>query len=470
MTAIHTGPSSAWLEPCVGDGSLLRAVAQVGVPRTSITAIDLEPGPEPSDALADVTRGVDFISWAKTQGRSFDRIVANPPFIALNRLPEGLRREALTVKDPEGRSVPYGGNYWCSFLYQALLLLRQGGSLAFVLPAAWEYADYARTLRQLVVTQFRRFEIHRSRTPLFETVQDGSVVVVGTGFHEEHVETIRYHYRTGTELVAGLAGQKSDRSETVERQLPLNSKATSHRRLDEVMSVTIGAVTGDARYFLLKDSDRIEWRLPRAVLRPALTHARDLRWAEVGSVAWEQLLQANRRVWLFRPSMRMATHRRVAAYLNLSNSDGGCNQTAFKVRDRDPWYLTELPRRPHGFLSGMSRRGPWIALNRVDSMTASNTLYTVRFREQLSLEGRAAWCLSLLTSDVRRRLEPLGRCYPDGLLKYEPKDLHELQLLVPPGVAGARKAYRCAIALLLADQTDEAVKIADNFWDRTTRA
>ena len=136
-----------------------------------------------------------------------------------------------------------------------------------------------------------------------------------------------------------------------------------------------------------------------------------------------------------------------------------------KIRIREPWYRTPLPRNCHGFVSGMSRHGPWISLNMAPRLTATNTLYAITFRAAMSPEQRCAWALALIASGkFRETLSSLGRVYADGLIKYEPGDLANLQITRrPKRVKGARQAYRQAIEFLLSGETQAACRVADGF-------
>src|SRR5438034_1268556 len=81
VNALGDEPDAQWLEPCVGEGVFISALADIGVQAERITAIDLESAPGPQDTRANTHRGIDFLQWAATTQRRFDRIVANPPFV-----------------------------------------------------------------------------------------------------------------------------------------------------------------------------------------------------------------------------------------------------------------------------------------------------------------------------------------------------------------------------------------------------
>ena len=111
----------------------------------------------------------------------------------------------------------------------------------------------------------------------------------------------------------------------------------------------------------------------------------------------------------------------------------------------------------------MSQSGPWICLNGMERLSATNTLYTVRFRRRLSQDEQCAWALMLLTSEVREQLPSAIREYALGLAKLEPGDLSQLRLPTPRVVGAMPRIYRSAVESLLAGDASRACSIADKY-------
>jgi hypothetical protein len=80
----------------------------MGVPRSRIRALDLDPNPQPHDGHARTLRGREFLKWSASTRERFSRIVANPPYVALNRVPRQVRSAALAIEMPRGGRVPLG--------------------------------------------------------------------------------------------------------------------------------------------------------------------------------------------------------------------------------------------------------------------------------------------------------------------------------------------------------------------------
>ena len=148
LQALGDQPHATWLEPCVGGGVFLEALAAAKVTPSRIRGLDVATTSSPQDQLARTLRGEEFLRWSQSTTERFSRIIANPPYIALNRMPRSVQSSALTIVVPgTTRTVALGANSWFAFLSASIALLRRRGSLAFLLPAAWEYADYAAPLR-----------------------------------------------------------------------------------------------------------------------------------------------------------------------------------------------------------------------------------------------------------------------------------------------------------------------------------
>ncbi len=470
VTALGNQRGDRWLEPCVGRGAFLNELAKLGVDAAQVTAIDLAEPPEPGDPTVAALHGVDFISWSQATNQRFDKIIANPPYVALSKLDMSLLKPVLALTAPAGTPLGRRANYWCAFVCAALNVLSPGAAICFVLPAAWDYADYALPLRESLPSLFSTFHIHRSRKPLFEGIQDGSVVIIGRGFGVPNTEALRHEHGTGDQLISALLadgpGSQVDVGTTHPSVPAHDSQPAGARPLGEVLTVRLGGVTGDAGYFLMSEGKRSERDLPPESVRSVISRANHLVAGELTPSAWEMLRDSGERVWLFDPPDHMLDHKAVAAYLALGQSEGGCHRDRYKIRTRSPWYRTSLPSVVDGFVSGMSKHGPWISLRGMPDLTATNTLYVIQFRHQLDQAAKAAWALSLLTSSVRQQLCRLGRAYPDGLVKHEPGDLSAVMVPVPSAFEGARSTYLAATRFLLEGEAEKSQDLADDWFGR----
>jgi len=459
VQALDPSPLDLWLDPCMGLGAFITPLLEQGVGKKRILGIDIEPLSGVSVEGATTIRGVDFFAWCTSTEQKFTKIIANPPYVAIRKLHPKLQKSLLPYGPETDRSFALRSNYWCAFLSASLRVLAQNGSLAFVLPAAWEYALYAADVRHAIYRKFESVEVHRCLEPLFPNVREGCVVLLAKGYGRTPPRAVHTDHKTSQALIAALT-QGADQPQT--RRLPLQLSGSAFVPFSDLYNVNIGCVTGDANYFLLTESDRRKHKLPVEALRPVLSKARHLTAARITKAEWRKLHDKDGRVWLFYPNAETLHLPAVREYIRLGESV--CNLDGYKLKHRDPWYtVQDVKEKGVGFLSGMTKLGPWISFRSMRHLSATNTLYVLTPRTVMSAEERSAWALSLLSTPSRQQFCELARRYPDGLPKLEPRDLYSLRLPPPAHTNDSIQQYQRAVRLLVSDRVDEAVKIADSF-------
>jgi hypothetical protein len=431
VDAVRERNPAFWLEPAAGAGVFLEALRTRGCNLSSVTGLELDRSlKKTGEGFGRTHYGVDSLAWMRRTRAKFDAVIGNPPYVAISDLPSPLRQSALRVPDLEGEPIKPSSNLWSAFVLSAVRVLNQGGALSFVLPASWEYADYARQLREALPGYFETFHTFRSSTPLFREVSEGSVVILGTGFRKAH----RYSARVKCAGIDAVCTALTDLKLTPRRSVGVASRpkrSVSGLPLRDFLSLRLGGVTGDTRYFCLTESDRIRNQLPISCLRPIVSRARHLRWATLSAAQWGMLRIGGEKVWLFRPTECTQMLPVVQRYLALEHELGGCARDRFKIQNRVPWYLTPLPSPVHGFLSGMSKRGPRISFACMRGLSATNTLYVVSFKCNLSPGMRRNIALQLLGNKVIDQLYDVQRHYAGGLRKLEPSDILGLRIEDP---------------------------------------
>jgi len=440
IKALGRQKTDTWLEPCVGNGALLKALSQIGVEKKRITGLDVDARPRPNDRYGNVTRGTEFLRWSRNTELRFDKVVANPPYVALERLDAAIRQAAIDASLSESVRVTGNGNAWYAFLCASIRLLNTDGSLCFLLPAAWDYANYASSLREAISAYFSSVEIFRTTTPIFraEGVQEGAIVLLAKGRraatakHSEARRVVRHVVSSLDELLAALESSPVESRAShplTSVSSPVVLKRTKSQPLSELIKINLGTVTGDSSYFLLSESRRRELRLPRSSVKPVLSKAKHLSSPKMTTVQWNLLKEGNERVWLFNPSVRLTENRFVQSYLDFG-LNGGCAVDNHKISIRTPWFRCPDLGRCDAFLSGMSAAMPALTLSEMPGLTATNTLYSVTFLgTNLRDAHRLNVAMSLLLPEVRAQMRAYGRAYAAGLLKHEPSDL--LKLMVP---------------------------------------
>ncbi|MBI2178527.1 MAG: SAM-dependent DNA methyltransferase [Candidatus Tectomicrobia bacterium] len=140
---------SRLLDPGCGHGAFIEGVfrwcRRHGAPRPEIAGIEMDPG-----KIREAKRSFRGESGLE----SFDYIVGNPPYVAIEKLSEDERaRYRRLFNTARGRLDLY-----LLFWERALGLLRPGGRLVFITPEKFAYVETARPLRE-ILSQFQVEEI-----------------------------------------------------------------------------------------------------------------------------------------------------------------------------------------------------------------------------------------------------------------------------------------------------------------------
>ena len=458
VQALGDEPGLSWLEPSHGPGAFVEAISRLGVSVRRIVAVDLDPAESPADSLATTIRRVDFLKWSLGTRRRFDRIVGNPPFVSIKRLRMSLQGTAASVPDFDGVPIGRGSNTWYAFVLASLRLLKKGGCIAFVLPSAAEFTNYSAGVRSAVHDTFRSLELYRCTRPLFEGVQEGTIVAIARGYGSGPCRVRRKRYTTREGMIQALA--QSGKSAGRECRARPAKPSPTMVPLKSIATLRLGGVTGDASFFLMDEAKRQSLQLPTSAFTPVVSKARHVRFAYLRRNVWNELKEADERVWLFNPTpLLIRENWRIRQYLY--PKAGGCNREAYKIVDRKPWYQTPLLSPADAFISGMSQEGPWLCINEFSQLRATNTLYVLRFAHQYRQE-RYMWALALLTSIAQRQIRGIGRHYADGLIKYEPGPLGEVELPRLRPDENYRMLYDQCVRKLLASDLTAAKDIADS--------
>jgi hypothetical protein len=302
--------------------------------------------------------------------------------------------------------------------------------------------------------------VHRCRKPLFPSVQEGVVILLAKGYGGQSSGAVRCDHSDDVALLAALQGD-AEHSPLAISSFHDSDVVETITTFGDLFDIKLGGVTGDSRYFLLTEDRRRELGLPERICTPVISKASHLQTPAIYRTDWARMKDEGKRTWLFSPSPSDRHLKSVARYLRLKKEKGGCDRKAYKVSIRDPWFTVPLPERVDGFLSGMTRHGPWISWRSMRDLTATNTLYVLGCKDRLTRAEKFAWSISLLTSTARSAANRLGRRYADGLIKYEPGDLKQIPLPFPLSTRNSSDNYKAIIQLLLAGKERAAEARAD---------
>ena len=467
------------LDPACGDGRfLIHATQSVGVEQDGVAAAEAQR----RAPVARVCQG-EFFAWARRErnvGSRFDCAIGNPPFIRYQTWGGGVRRQALSLCAELGVAFSGLSASWAPFLVVAAGLLRPGGRLAFVVPAAIGHARYAAPLVEYLVSRFAEVRIVAVRRKLFPRLSEDCWLLFADGFggatdaidfvaadairpqdEAPPAATVRVPvsewrtiwgrrlrpYLLGTrarciyQAVAAAADAELQSRSRVNGEGPHHEgnapgRATrSAVRLGALGSVDLGYVSGANGFFHLTPSDAAKAAIPKRFLQTTVPSARILPPRELTRDMVESWHRNDETMFLLRISAHGPSGERLpqAVRRYLESDAGQRARQAYKCRNRTPWYAVPDVRVPDFFLSYMAGRTPKLVRNEANASCA-NALHGVRLHRAAhrSILQRA-WQTPL----VQLSCEVEGHALGGGMLKLEPREA--ARVLLPSARAGGRK-------------------------------
>ena len=156
------------LDPSCGDGRFIAAHRNSFGVEQDAEAAAVAMGRAPG---ASVHPG-DFFDWAARTRERFECAAGNPPFIRYQTFKGEVRERALQLCARLGAKFSGLTGSWAPFLVATASLLKPGGRMAFVVPAAIGHAPYAAPLLDYLVGHFDDVRIVAVRTKLFPDLSE----------------------------------------------------------------------------------------------------------------------------------------------------------------------------------------------------------------------------------------------------------------------------------------------------------
>jgi hypothetical protein len=221
-------------------------------------------------------------------------------------------------------------------------------------------------------------------------------------------------------------------------------------RLHTWAETTLGAVTGNNRYFAMSPA-QVEANgldLEQDLVRLSPPGSRHLRGLSFTTPAWTALGHEGKATWLFRPTGDPSAGGR--EYIAAGERIGV--PTAYKCRVRSPWWRVPLVPPADLLLTYMNADTPRISTNRA-GVRHLNSVHGLYLRSGLRRLGADLLPLACLNSFTLLGAETVGRAYGGGMLKIEPREADRLPVPSPDLVEKLRPeliSVRSAVTLALA--------------------
>jgi adenine-specific DNA-methyltransferase len=446
------GGSDHVFDPAVGEGAFFRAVKQESIRSgksiqlfgTEVDAEILEQA-QASGLAANDLSGVELRDFVfDPPAKMYDAIVANPPYLRHHRLSadakQSLKRWCCCLM---GNPLDGRTGLHVFFLLRALTLLRDGGRLAFILPADVCEGKSAVRLWQWITSHFCldaviTFDAQASPFPGVDT--NPLIFLVRNALPQEDFRWVRVKEAWTDALrkwvAAGLPLESHAGLEVCLRSIQEGRQTGFSRaprtyaddcpRLGDFCKVMRGIATGENAFFFLTQTQAEQLEIPLEFLLPAVGRTRDVMTDVLTTNTLLELDKAGRPTLLFAPDARPLEQfpTSVQAYLR-EGETRGLPQKAL-ISQRKPWYAMEKRRVPPFLFAYLGRRNVRFIRNQANALPLTSFLCVYPRHDDAETIERI-WRL-LQHPSVLNNLASVGKSYGVGAIKVEPRALEALPL------------------------------------------
>lgn len=426
------------IDPSCGDGRFIATHRNsVGIEQDSrATQIAMERAP-----WALVHKG-DFFSWASETTERFEAAAGNPPFIRYQRFKDAVRARALAFCSELGAQLSGLASSWAPFIIATAGLLKNGGRMAFVVPAEIGHAPYAAPVLEFLVANFSVVHIIAVRKKLFPELSEDCWLLFASEkggstreFRFSALDTFTSRDSPPREFIRVSLTDWREQWKRRLRPFVLGQRARDlyrlvSNRLDSrlfghLASIGIGYVSGANDFFHLRPSDAKRWRISSNLLQPTVRNGRVLPPSRLTGSVVERWIRNDDPVLLLKLAKTTSIPTSVKNYL--STAEAHVAKEAYKCRVRDPWYSVPDVQTPAFFLSYMSGQKPSLVRNDA-KCTCTNSVHGVRIKNAVEANRHlSGWNSEFVQLSCELEGHPLG----GGMLKIEPREACQIVLPAP---------------------------------------
>lgn len=434
------------LDPSAGTGILARTFHQI-VPNCSITTIELDPlaasalSQSADSAWKDKIACLDFLKLASED--TFDAIVANPPY---------LRHHDICYDDSVWRGIEQKSrirlsrltNIYVLFILEICRRLNVGGRAAIIVPGEWLNANFGTPLKEFLLRGrwLKQLVYFSHAETLFpDALTTACLLLI------EHPKTQKETYRLRTLFVPSSAPA------TALEQIVLNEKGPvdgiverwfapdellNHAKwnsvlenglpeplpgfvpLAELATTCRGIATGANSFFHLSLAEAQAKGLSH--LKPCIGRARDVSGYIFQPSDFANLIESNSttQLWCAEGELLSAELRYLA-----QGEQAGLPER-YLLSKRSPWYTMER-REPAPIWAAVFGRSELRFVFNEAGILNLTTFHAIYPRSNgIRLARALTACLN--SPSVQEKAKLQHRVYGGGLLKFEPRDLLEIQV------------------------------------------
>jgi adenine-specific DNA-methyltransferase len=414
----------------------------------------------------------DFFSFISNQENAiFNSIVGNPPFIRYQNFPAEHRDIAIKMMEDLGLKPNKLTNIWVPFLVICSSLLAENGRLGMVIPAELFQVKYAEQTRVFLSNFFERITIVTFKKLVFDGIQQ-EVVLMLCEKTVANAQGIRVLQLEDLDQLSDIDFNTVAETEVVDirhdnekwtkyflnpKEIDILRKIKDSNRIplaNNILDTDVGIVTGCNEFFMLKQSQVLEWNL-QDVTTKVVSKSNQLSGIIFNDSDFVENTQKDVPNQLFLPENKEFKDLDNRSQKYIKYGEEREFHKGYKCKIRKKWYITPSLWIPRGFALRQVNRYPKLVLNNVEA-SSTDTIHRVRFiSKEYSPESIVVCFLNSLTFAFS---EVTGRSYGGGVMTFEPTEIEELLI---PVVENHGIDVNLIDELIRQDRIEEVLDIVD---------
>lgn len=422
----------------------------------------------------------DFFSQADEyikDGKKFDVVLGNPPFIRYQNFKEEHREIAFRLLKNLGQKPNKLTNAWAPFVTIAASLLSENGKMAMVIPSELYQVSYAEETRKFLLEHFQNITLINFKELLFEGAQQEVILFLGEKRPGEKKAGIEFlEFKDVDEFVS--SGFNSGKIKPKFRPVLQNDEKWTKYYLEpneiELMrkvgnnknvvktanyfEVDVGVVTGQNKFFVLKKDIIEEYGIEKSVI-PCITRTNLLQGLSYNKSDWKKDYNSNKSSSLFLKTNLDVENKSLTnnekKYIKYGEEQNF--HSGYKCSIRKNWFCVPSIWIPDAFFLRQVHKYPKIVLNSAKACP-TDTIHRVKFAK-----GYCEKTLSLafLNSMTFAHSEIMGRSYGGGVLTFEPSEAEKLLFPKLDKVKNIKLPFEEIELLLRQNRIEDVLDITD---------
>lgn len=382
----------------------------------------------------------------------FNAVVGNPPYVSYHKMSDVQRKSVFHIVKELKIKLDKRASLWAYFIIHSFQFLKKGGRIAFVLPGSFLHSNYAKIIRDQIVSNFNRSVVLQIGERLFasEGTEENTSILLADGYKEN-----LFDGRMEVDFVPELANLKAKVSEwgklnknvkffntrasyeliseNLTESLNLIETKVPVVKLGDVANIAIGIVTGANSFFIVDKEVVEENEIPSEFQSKIFSKFRMTDGIKFTVDDWKVKREENFRcIFINTGGKKYFKNELLKKYFKkFPLKDRKTNVTFGK---RPIWHYPLYMEIPDAFFPYMHNSGPRIILNDAKTL-CTNTIHRVFFKKYKEREldeiQRKFITISLLSSFSQISAELEGRIYGSGALKLEPSEVKNIKIIFP---------------------------------------